>query len=208
MRFAVAALIALSLATGCHSRFKKHVGSIDDVRVDMAMTVGPHVNLGGVGGDGLVAGVINTVQAVKSYDLTGDINKAVDPAAVAVAFTEEVDAVFAEGPPFEVKPDSDTILQFEMLAYGIDVAGLGMPGALTYTLRSRIYLPDGKLVYTAQHPCAVPFSDPKAISVVLGTVNNSKAIKDMRPKEIRSMFEGGARYCAAQTVTRIRRHGG
>ena len=208
MRIALTVVLSLALATGCHSRFKKHVGSIDDVRADMIVTTGPHVALGGVQGDGLAALAINTVQGVKSIDLTRKVGDAVDPSAVGAAFADEVAAAFGKGPPFNVDPASDTSLQIELLSYGIDVAGLGMPGALTYSLRTRIYLPDGQLVYTAGHNCAVSFSDPSAAAIVFGAVNNAKAIKDMKPKEIEAMFEGGAQYCAQQTVMRIRRHGG
>jgi hypothetical protein len=95
-----------------------------------------------------------------------------------------------------------------MTGYGIQVGQLGAPGALTYSVSTRIYLPDGERVYTAQHNCAVPFGNPNAVSVVFGAVNNSKAIKDMTDKELVDVFNGGARWCAQQTVLRIRRHAG
>jgi hypothetical protein len=201
------AVLALS-ATGCHSKFKKHVGSIDDVRMEMAMPGGPYVALGGVEGDGLLAAAVNITQGVKSIDLTKRINEAVDPADVSGAFTEKLDQVMGKGPPFAIKKNSDTLLQITMEGYGIEVAGLGMPGALTYHLSTRIYLPDGERVYTAGHDCAVPFGDPSAVAVVFGAVNNSKAIKDMSDREIADMFAGGARWCAQLSAMRIRKHGG
>jgi len=206
-RFATVAVVAL-IATGCHARFKKHVGAIDDVRAELTVPGGPFVNLGGVEGDGLLAAAVNVTQGVKSIDLTRRIGAAVDPGEVAEAYVTEMDAAFGNGPPFVLDDRSDTVLQMQLVGYGIDVAGLGMPGALTYTLNTQIYLPDGQKVYNANHSCAVPFGDPNAVSIVLGAVNNSRAIKDMSDQEIRDMFNGGARWCAQDTVLRIRRHGG
>ena len=206
-RFVLTAVLAL-VATGCHARFKKHVGGIDEVRPELGVPGGPVVNLGGVQGDGLLAAAVNVTQGVKSIDLSRRVGSAVDPGQVAGAFVTEMGQALGQGPPFAFDDRSETVLQMQMLGYGIDVAGLGMPGALTYTLNTQIYLPDGKKVYNANHTCAVPFGDPKAVSVVFGTVNNSRAIKDMTDQEIRDMFAGGARWCAQQTVLRIRRHGG
>jgi len=202
------ALVCSLVATGCHSKFKKHVGSIDDVRPDMVVPGGPYVALGGVQGDSLLAAAVNVTQGVKSIDLTRRVSSAVDPGPVTDAFLTEMDLALGKGPPFDLDSRSDTVLQISMDGYGIEVAALGMPGVLTYNLSTRIYLPDGERVYTAGHNCAVSFGDPKAVSVVLGAVNNSRAIKDMSDQEIQDMFEGGARWCAQQTVLRIRRHGG
>ena len=208
MSRALAVLSLALLATGCHARFKKHVGSIDDVRPEVAMPGGPYVALGGVQGDGLLAAAVNITQGVKSIDLTKRVRAVVDPDEVAAAFTDELDQVLGDGPPFAVDEGSDTLLQIRVDGYGIEVAQLGMPGALTYHLSTQIYLPDGKRVYTARHHCAVPFGDPSAVAVVFGAVNNSKAIKDMSDREIADMFAGGARWCAQVTAMRIRKHGG
>lgn len=201
-------LIIVLAASGCHAKFKKHVGSIDTVRPEMTVPGGPFVSLGGVQGDGLLAAAVNVTQGVKSIDLTRRVNDAVDPSMVADAFTAEMDQALGKGPPFDMDSRSDTMLQIGLNSYGIEVAGLGMPGALTYNLTTRIYLPSGERVYTASHNCAVPFGDPSAASVVFGAVNNARAIKDMSDREIADMFAGGARWCAQQTVLRIRRHGG
>ncbi len=202
------ALVCSLVATGCHSRFKKRVGSIDDVRPDMVVPGGPYVALGGVGGDGLLAAAVNVAQGVRSIDLTRRVSSAVDPGPVSDAFLTEMDLALGEGPPFDLDRRSDAVRQIRMDGYGIEVAALGMPGVLTYNLSTWIYLPDGERVYTAGHHRAVSFGDPEAVSVVRGAVNNSRANKDMSDPEIQDMFEGGARWRAQQTGLRIRGHGG
>jgi len=200
-------LVGLMAVTGCHAKFKKHVGGIDHVKPDLVVLGGPQVNLGMTGDDSIVGAVVDVVQGVKSIDLTRKVSQAVDPDAVGDAFLVTLDEGIGKR-PFDIREKSRTTLELQLVRYGIDVAALGLPGALTYQFQSRIYLPDGDRVYTAHHNCSMSFSDPQAISVVLGTVNNAGAIKDMSDAEIQQMFEGGARYCAEVVITRIRKHAG
>jgi hypothetical protein len=199
--------LALALTTGCHAKFKKHVGQIDHVKPDMIVLGGPQVNLGMTGDDSLLGAVVDTVQGVRSIDLSRRISGAVDPDAVGAAFLESLDEGMKKR-PFDIRDKSRYTLEVQLVRYGIDVAHLGAPGALTYSFHTRVYMPDGKRVYNAGHNCALSFSDPQAASVVLGTVNNAKAIKEMSDEEIATMFDNGARYCADIVVSRIRKHGG
>jgi len=200
-------LLTLAVLGGCHARFKKHVGSIKHVRAEMVGFGDPTVNLGYVNDDSLVAAAVNIGQAVKSEGLTQRVGKAVRPDAVADAFVVSLDESMKKR-PFEVRDTSRHTLQIEMLHYGIDVPGLGNPGALNYVLRTQLYKGNGKKVYKASHTCSLSFAQFKPVSVTLGTTNNAKAIKELKNKEIRALFEEGAAACADLVVARIRQHGG
>jgi len=200
-------LLTISLLGGCHSRFKKHVGSIDHVRADMPSFGGPVVNLGQLDDDSLLGAAVNIGQAIQSQDLTGKINGAVRPDDVQANFVLGLDDALGKR-PFDVRDKSRHTLQIEMLHYGIDVPGLGQPGALTYVLRTELYKGSGKKVYKATHHCALPFAEFDSVSVVLGTVDNAKAIREMKRKELRALFDEGAAICAERVAVRIRKHGG
>lgn len=195
------------LATGCHAKFKKNVGSIDHVQPDLIVHGGPQVNLGTTGGDGLLAAAVDLAQGVRSIDLTRRVSEAVDPDAVGDAFLVALDDGLGER-PFDVRDESRHTLEVQLVHYGIDVAALGMPGALVYRFETRLYKGNGDRVYTAGHNCALSFSDPQAVSIAFGTVNNARAIKDMTDDELQSMFEGGAAWCAEVVTSRIRKHAG
>lgn len=207
MRQAVMVLAMAMLATGCHAKFKKNVGSIDHVQPDLIVHGGPQVNLGASGADGLLGAALDMAQGVRSIDLTRRVSEAVDPDAVGDAFLVALDEGLGQR-PFDLRDTSRHTLEIQLVHYGIDVAAMGMPGALVYTFETRLYKGDGDRVYTASHSCAMSFSDPEAVSVVLGTVNNARAIKDMSDDELRAMFEGGAAYCADVVTARIRKHAG
>jgi len=204
---ALAPLLVVALLGGCHARFKKNVGSIDHVRADMPSFGGPTVNLGMVDDDSLLGAAVNLGQAIKSEGLTQRIGEAVRPDEVNTAFVEGL-ADAMKKRPFEVRDKSRHTLQLEMLHYGIDVPGIGNPGALTYVIRSQLYKGNGKKVYKATHTCALSFAQFQPVSLATGTVNNAAAIKDMKDRELRLLFEDGARACAEQVVVRIRKHGG
>src|SRR5687768_3448443 len=96
-------LIVLPLVIGCHARFKKNVGSIDDVRPQILVSGGPTANLAGAYTTdddpvaGLVTGVVNVVQAVRSVQAADRIGEAVDVNGVNAAFAGGLQRALGNG---------------------------------------------------------------------------------------------------------------
>ncbi len=213
-----ALLWTAALATaGCHAKFKKYAPTLGSVRTQVIVTGGPTVDLGEMEGSGTgdlgdaVAAVVNVVQAVKEVDLARRIADAVDVRQVNDAMEQSLADTLGSGPPFAWTADEKSagaLLQVEVLSYGLQVPGIGLPGVFTYELRTRIYKPDGERVYSARTECSVDAGDPKAVSVALGAVNNARQIKEMSDEDIQAAFDSVAAYCGQELVRKMRKHAG
>src|SRR5262245_30837888 len=119
MQRAVLAVVLGSLLfqAGCHQRFKKHVGSVGDVRPEVLATTGPSVVLGGSDGDGLVDAAINIGQAVRGAKVADRLADAVDVEQVNSAFAESLVQSLGSGPPFGSTTDPKaSVLQVEVVS--------------------------------------------------------------------------------------------
>jgi hypothetical protein len=192
---------------GCHARFKKYVDQIDEVRPQVITQAGPSVSLGGAGGDDLASAVVNVVQGVRAMKAADRLASAVRIDGVNSAFAAGVVEALGSGPPFGTSPDQDaSLLQVEVVNYGLEAPVMGMAGTFNYDLRVSIYLPGGKKVYSAHHSCNVAFGDASAFSRAFGTVDNVRQLNEMSDDQIQEAFEWGARACGPQLVARMRKH--
>jgi hypothetical protein len=209
MRSVVPLLVMMVVMGGCHQRFKKNVASLGEVRPQVLVTTGPSVLLGGAAGDGLVAAAVNITQAVKSVNTADRLAQAVDIDRVNSAFAESLVQALGAGPPFGTTPDPNaSVLQVEVVSYGLEAPAMGLQGTFNYDLHVSIFKPDGSKVYNAQQGCNVPFGEASALSQALGTVNNVKQINEMTDEQIQEAFEGAAAGCGQQLVMRMRQHAG
>jgi hypothetical protein len=202
-------LVGMVVLGGCHQRFKKNVGSVGDVRPQVLVTTGPSVMLGGSSGDGLLAAAVNVTQAVRSVNTAERLAGAVDIERVNSAFAESLVQSLGAGPPFGTTPDAKaSVLQVEVISYGLEAPAMGMQGTFNYDLHVSIFKADGTKVYNAHQGCNVAFGDASGLSQALGTVNNVKQINEMTDEEIQAAFEGAAAGCGQQLVMKIRQHAG
>ena len=202
----VLVLVGLALTAGCHARFKRHVADVGDVRPQVVVQGGPEVVLGG-GGEGLAGLAVGVVQGVRGAQAANRIADAVDIPQVDKAFARGFGAALGAGPPFGTTTDAGaSLLQIEVLGYGLYAPVMGQPGSFVYETRASIYLPDGKKVYKVSHACNVGFGDAMPVSVATGTVDNVKQLERMSDAEIQQVFEGAARRCGQDLVVRMRRH--
>jgi hypothetical protein len=204
-----ALLVGMLILGGCHQRFKKNLGSIGDVRPQVLVTTGPSVMLGGSSGDGLLAAAVNVTQAVRSVNAADRLAEAVDVDRVNSAFAESLVQSLAGGPPFGTTPSPEaSVLQVEVVSYGLQAPAMGMQGTFNYDLHVSIFKSDGSKVYNAHQGCNVAFGDASSLSQALGTVNNVKQINEMTDEQIQEAFEGAAAGCGQQLVMKMRQHAG
>ena len=222
LRLAVGMLAIL--AVGCHGRFKRAVGSIDDVQLQAVTVSGPSANLGRavyVGdptpdSDGEVAanvvgavatGVFNVVQGVKEAELREKISQ-IDIERSNDAMLDGVANALGSGPPFGAVPRgaAEPLLQLELVEWGLQVPGVGIPGSFTYVVRARLYDGDGRKKYKSRLRCDIQAGDPSPVSQALLLVNNAKQVKQMSREELQGSFDALASYCGGVFVTRMRRH--
>ncbi len=200
--------LALLTAAGCHAKFKKHAGTLGDVKVKTITTGGPQVVLGKVSEPGLVGQIVNVAQTIKEVNQTARIAKAVKIDNVNDAMQQGVIDTIGSGPPFAATPDSANLLQLDVLSYGLVVPTIGDPGTFNYKVRARIYDASGDRVYSSRLTCSTGVGDPSATEVVLGVVNNVRELKDMKDRKINKSFMSIAEYCGGYFVTRMRKHAG
>lgn len=199
--------VALSMMAGCHARFKRNVASIDDVRPQIIVSTGPSVVLGGAAGTDVVSTVVNVVQAVRSVDAAGRLAGAVDVEGVNSSFAAGLEHALGDGPPFGASADHEaSLLEVEVVGYGLEAPVMGMAGTFNYDLRVSIFLPTGRKVYATHQSCNVGFGEASSLSQALGTVNNTKQLDQMTDAEIQAVFEGAASMCGEQLVMRMRKH--
>ena len=208
MHRTVLAVAALAALGGCHAKFKKHHHLVDAVRTEVHTLGSPTVVLGQAEGDDLVSGVINVVQAVKSFDAAREIAAAVDPDEMNAAFTAQLAQDLDHPPPFVVEEGAGALLEVTVTKWGMTVESIGAQGTFDYDLKIRVFMADGERIYTHHVACAVPVGDPKAVSQAIGTVNNKKQLDSMSKKAIREAFNGAATGCASVVASDIRRHAG
>ena len=195
--------------SACHAKFKKHAPIIKRAYVDVDTLGPPQVSLGQSDGDSLGAAAINIMQAVKGSAVARDIAAAVDTEKMNARF----EAVFVEqlgdGPPFAASQnDKGSLVAVEVLSWGMSVPQIGMQGTFDYSVRVRVYMPDGKRVYTNRESCSVLVGNPEAFATAVGAVNNKKQIDEMSKKGIRQAFHDAARDCAVVVVNKMRQHAG
>ncbi len=202
-------LLLLTL-TGCHAKFKKYASTLGTVKVQVINTGGPYVELGKVHDPdaGLVGAAINVVQTARGIDLAPRIAAAVQTPQVNDAMVGSLVTTIGSGPPFGVAPDSASLLQLEILSYGLYVPYLGAPGEFTYTAMATVYKQDGERIYRNTLTCTAGVGDPSTAAVVLSLVNNVKQIDQMTDAQINEVFVETARYCGTQFVTKMRKHAG
>jgi len=220
------ALISVVMITGCHARFKRNVGSIDDVQLQLMTLNGPSANLGRAwyagdptpDSDGEVAanvigavatGVFNVVQGVKEAELRAKIAR-VDIERSNEAMLDGVARALGSGPPFEALPRgaSENLLQLELLEWGLQVPGVGVPGSFDYVVRARLYNADGRRIYKSRLRCDIQAGQPSPVSQSLLLVNNAKQVKKMSDAQLQESFDALAQYCGSVFVTKMRRHAG
>ena len=200
--------LMLLISTGCHAKFKKHAGTLGEVRTEVHTTAGPSVNLGYADGDDTITAIVNVVQAAKSISQTRQMAEALDPGKVSASLDAGVAESIGSGPPFGWTDDEGAhLLQMELIDWGVSVPGLGMPGVFDFTVRTRIYKTDGERVYSARLTCVSSLGDPNVAEVVFGVVNNVGELKDMSDEELQATFESIAHGCGDQLVLKMRRHG-
>ncbi|TNE84563.1 MAG: hypothetical protein EP330_29180 [Deltaproteobacteria bacterium] len=209
MRHALLALLALSLGTGCHARFKKMAPTLGDVHPEVHLVTQPNVQLGGVSGGGVAGDVVNLVQVGRSYELSRQLAERVDTDSTSAELASGVVDVVGEGPPFSMTADKGgSVLQIEVVDMGMEVYGLGAPGVFDYDLRVRIFRDDGKLAYKTRLTCTTAAGSPDAVAATLFTVNNAKQLKEMSDEELQGAFDAVAHYCGSQLGLKMRRHAG
>ncbi len=218
-------LVVALLATGCHAKFKKHADQVGAAQLQVLALGGADAQLGRAGvlldptpeSDeeavagavaAVAAGVFNTVQAVKEAELRDRIATAVDPSLTNEAMMLGVTETLGGGPPFSIAEDARSLLQLEVLSWGLSVPTVGASGSFTYTVRARVYLPDGERIYSNSLTCVVGAGAPSAVSQALGLVNNAKQVKQMSDAELQDAFDAMARYCGGVFVTKLRKHAG
>lgn len=208
-RFPVALVagLTLPLAGGCHAKFKKAAPNLGEVRSQTLVTTGPHVQLGMMHDDSLVAGVVNIVQAAKTYPVADRLAEAVEIEGVNEAFTSGLADSLGAGPPFAYTNDEGApLLQVEVLSYGLQVPALGKPGVFTYDLRAKIYQPDGEQVYKTRLSCATGVGTPDAGAEWFLAINNIQQLEEMTDSEVQQAFEWAGKACGAALVEKMRRH--
>lgn len=200
-------LVALAVC-GCHGKFKKAAPHIDTVRPQVIVTTGPFVNLGRIHDDDLISSVVNVVQGVKSVPIARRLAEGVDLDEVNDAFAAGLIDTLDGGPPFAAHPEAQTLLEVEVIAWGLNVPQLGAPGDFHYDLRVRIYDQAGQRVYRTGQSCRIGVGDPKAVSQALFTVNNVKQLAQLTDAEITAAFADAAHLCGVELVRRMRKHAG
>lgn len=202
-------ILSLLLSTACHAKFKREAPGLGAVRTQ-ALVSGPvDVELGKLGGDTLVAAVVNVVQEVNEVGPEQRIAQAVDLDRVNRALQQSLADTLGSGPPFATTADPKApLLQLEVVRWGLQVPYLGAPGTFNYDLRVRIYKPDGDRVYASSLSCNTGVGNPPPEARVLGTVNNMRQLEQMSDREIERAFVAVAQWCGAQLVTQMRRHAG
>ncbi len=202
------ALIALLLGA-CHAKFKKHAPIIQRAHVEVTTLGPPQVVLGQADGDGIGSLAVNAMQAIRGGELAKKIARAVDTEEMDARFSEAFVEALGDGPPFAASlKGKGSLVSVEVVSWGMGVPEIGLQGTFSYSLVVRIYMPDGKRVYTNREACAIPVGDPDAFSQVLGIVDNAKAVDDMSRRAIREAFYETAAGCAAVVVSQMRKHGG
>ncbi|MBX2799915.1 MAG: hypothetical protein KTR31_19705 [Myxococcales bacterium] len=223
----IALFAALMSLVGCHAKFKREVGNIDDVQLQIITQSGPNAQLGQVYAvvdpdpeteeeaaanavAAVAAGVINVVQAVKEEEVRRKLADAVDIEATNSAMLQGVADTLGGGPPFSVAGSgaSDNLLQLEVMSWGLSVPNIGAQGTFTYQVRARVYKADGDRIYSSRMTCEIAAGTPGAGSVALGLVNNVKQIKKMSNEELQTSFSAMAEYCGSVFVAKMRRHAG
>ncbi len=208
-----ALLVSLALPA-CHAKLKRAAPGIDAVRVQVVTKGGPEAQLGRVpgwtGNDLVNAAIVvtNVSQAVKSVDQERRIGQAVDVEDVNTELYYGIEETL-RGAPFDLTQDEEAaLLQLELLEYGLFVPYLGAPGRFEYTMRARLYAPDGDRVYRKRMSCDTGVGTPAASAQVLGLVNNVKQVERLTDAEINDAFAAVARYCGQQLVVKLRQHAG
>lgn len=206
----------MTMATGCHPRFKNAAGDLGKVRLQVITTTAPTVDLAFLDlpetGDAdrdrareIVEDVVNLGQSIKSAKLAQELSRKVDPQAMNAVFADALVQTLGQGPPFGFTTDpSAPLMQVELVDYGLRVDQLGAPGVFHYGLRVRIFEPDGRRVYSTALSCETgvglrghPF-----------LVNNAAQLRAMPRAELQGAFEDTAWFCG-QTLTRqVRQHAG
>ncbi len=200
-------LVVCALGSGCHARFKKAVGNLDQVRPQLVMSGGPAVQLGHVYDEGLVGAVVNIAQDVKGVKVADRIASSVDVDGVNAAFSAGLADTLGAGPPFGLTQDPKaSLLQVEILSYGLNVPQMGAPGSFTYTIRVGIYEPTGRRVYKTVRSCSTGVGSPSPVAQALLLVNNVKQLEEMSDRELQRAFEGASYYCGIELVTKMRKH--
>ncbi|MEO0601028.1 MAG: hypothetical protein AAF211_06305 [Myxococcota bacterium] len=226
MRHLAPAVLTLVMFSGCHARFKRNVGSVDDVQLQVLALNGPSAALGRayfVGdptpdSDGeqaanvigaVAAGVFNVVQGVKEAEIRNKIAQ-IDVQRSNDAMLNGVAKTLGSGPPFEARGrgDSDNLLQLELVEWGLQVPAVGVPGSFDYVVRARIYNGDGRRIYKSRLRCQIEAGDPSPVSQALLLVNNAKQVKRMSIDELQASFDTLAEFCGGVFVSRMRRHAG
>lgn len=222
----VALSVVAGLATGCHAKFKREVGSLSAVQLEIITQSGPTASLGGVvvladptpesdaeavvdGVASVAAGIFNISQAVKATQISNRLAEVVDMGRTNSAMLEGVTRTLGNTPFAIVNADqSGDLLQLEVLEWGMQVPSLGVQGSFTYEVRARIYKADGDRIYSSRLSCEIAAGSPGAGSQVLGLVNNVKQIEEMSDEDLQASFEAMAEYCGGVFVTKMRKHAG
>ncbi|HHO51829.1 MAG TPA: hypothetical protein ENK18_13360 [Deltaproteobacteria bacterium] len=212
--------------TGCHAKFKREVGSIDAVQLEIITQSGPSASLGGVavpvdptpesdaeavvdGIAGVAAGVFNLTQAVKAAKISDRLASTIDIDRTNSAMLEGIAAALGHTPFSVVRADQGgDLLQLEVLNWGMQVAGLGNQGRFTYEVRARIYKADGERVYSSRLSCELAAGAPGAEARALNLVNNVKQLDEMSDEQLQESFEAMAGYCGEVFVAQLRKHAG
>ncbi|MEN0063840.1 MAG: hypothetical protein AAGA48_16935 [Myxococcota bacterium] len=216
--------LSLLVMVGCHGRFKRNVGSIDDVQLQLLTTSGASAVLprsyyvgdptpdsdaevaANVVGS-VASGVFNVVQGVKEAQLREKIGR-VDIGRSNDAMLNSLASTLGGGPPFAVRGrnDSGNLLQLELVEWGLQVPSLGVQGSFTYKVRAKLFTEAGRKVYKSRLRCNIAAGDPSAVAQGLLVVNNAKQIKKMSDAELQDAFDAMAEYCGGVFVARMRQH--
>lgn len=194
---------ACVLAMGCHAKFKKHAAELGAVRPQVvAVATTPSIALGESG-----SAVVDVVNGVRSVDVAEKLGRQVRLEQVNDAFQKGLADTLGDGPPFGLTSEKGApTLQVEVVNYGLSIPEMGGPGAFVYSLRVRIYQPDGERVYSTSLSCGTGIGGADAISQVLGLRDNLGNVLDMRKKEIQEAFDAAGEQCGRDLVTLMRKH--
>jgi hypothetical protein len=209
MRQTVIVAIFVTLAFGCHARFKAAVPNINTVQLRVHTSVGPQVRLGKTDAGGVIGAVINIVQEVRSVDQTRRLRQAIRPEAVEDAVLEGMSASL-DGHPFSFSAggNADALLDMDVRRYGLYVAHIGAPGTFDFIGKLKIYDKDSQRIYAKRLRCRVWAGDPTAPAIVFRAVNNVRTLKAMSDEDINNTFADVANYCGQRFVMKMRKHAG
>jgi hypothetical protein len=157
----------------------------------------------------MIAVVVNVAQAVTEVDQAKRLAQAVQVEQVEEALKAGVVETLGSGPPFGTTEDkAASLLSLEVDQWGLSVPYIGAPGVFLFSVKVRIYKPDGDRVYSARTQCESGVGSPPVVQQVLGLVDNVEELEKLSDQQINEAFVAMAQWCGQEIVLKMREHAG